>query len=725
MKTKQNTPTAGSQETRDRIIDAAEALFADNGFRSVSLRQITHEAGVNIAAVNYHFGSRESLVFEVLDRVIAPINEQRLSLLTEAEIAHGSEPVPIREILDALYRPVVTHLSESNEDNTNCLKLAGRCLSAPQEQFPVTILKIFAEVAERFGAATAKSLPHLNQIDIYWRIHFSIGTMLFAITQGEQLQLFSRGKINSIKPEETLSRLISFTAGGLEAETVKKRPSPKNATLSAFAAALLLFTSSCSMANSPKDAKHFARLKTPPHWIAGNTYQHDSYADRDWVSRFGDKNLCRFIDDALAHNRSLKSAQSRIEIARANARVAGADLYPQISGGLNGIRTKQNFIGFPIPGAPPGSVLSTTTNQFGLSLNLSWELDLWGRVKAAESSAIASFEASRFDMAAAELSIAGQAVKAWFALAEARDQTTLNLLTLSVYQQTERSIQERFENGVAEAGQSLGSQLLLAKTDVATARDTLAARKELAARASRQLEVLAGRYPAGKAGKTAKLPDFPSSIPAGLPATLLDRRPDLAAAERRIAAADQQLLEAKKTLLPSIGLTTSTGTTTERIGDLLNDNFSVWSLAGNLAQPILQGGRLRANIKRRDAERNLAAAEFEQASLTAFSEVENALAAEKFLANRIAALEDAARFSLAAFRRSREEYNEGTGDLLTMLTAQQRAFVQQSHLLTLKRSRLDNRVDLHLALGGSFRNIPPPADKQKVLANQRKREEKS
>lgn len=411
LKTKRKHPANSSQETRDRIIDAAEMLFADHGFHSVSLRQITKEAGVNIAAVNYHFGSRESLVFEVLTRVIGPINEERLRLLGEAENTHGADSVPIKEILDALYRPVISQLADSEIQSSVFLKLVGRCLSQQQEQFPETMLKLFAEIAARFEKAAAKSLPHLNEVDIFWRLHFSVGTLLYALTHADRLVLFSQGKIASVDPEETLSRLISYTATGMKAEAPRKSAKgKKTGTLSAFAAALLFFTSSCSMANSPGDAKHFTSLKTPPHWIAGSTYQHDSYPDSFWVNHFGDKNLSLFVSDALAHNRDLKAAQSRIEIATADARIAGADFYPQLSTGWKGRRSKQNFVGFPIPGAP-SNVLSTRSNQFDLPLNLSWEIDLWGRVKAAESAAIATFEASRYDMAAAELSIAGQAAK--------------------------------------------------------------------------------------------------------------------------------------------------------------------------------------------------------------------------------------------------------------------------------------------------------------------------
>ncbi|MEM9015438.1 MAG: efflux transporter outer membrane subunit [Verrucomicrobiota bacterium] len=333
---------------------------------------------------------------------------------------------------------------------------------------------------------------------------------------------------------------------------------------------------------------------------------------------------------------------------------------------------------------------------------MSWEIDLWGRIRAATSASVADFEASEFDFATAQLSLAGQATKAWFALAEARDQVALTRSTLATFRSTEQLIRDRFETGVEENGRSFASELLLAEGDVARAIDNLNSQEELVGRSARQLEVLAGEYPAGVAGGNATLPSFPGQVPADLPASLLDRRPDLAAAERRIAGADQRLLEAKRALLPSIGLTSSFGTSSEDVSNLLNGDFSIWSIAGNIAQPILQGGRLRANISRQDAELQVAAAEFEQAALTAFAEVENALGAEQFLSNRVSALIQSARLNRAAYLRAREEFELGTGDILTVLSSQERDFTSRSQLLTVRRLRLENRVDLYLALGGSF-----------------------
>ncbi len=475
-----------------------------------------------------------------------------------------------------------------------------------------------------------------------------------------------------------------------------------------IAGAALLLLAGCA-GKSPPNAKSYAKFPVPAGWSADTVAQPEYHPDRCWVSDFGDPHLDAYIREVLTCNRDLKAAAARIQVAAADARVAGAALYPQIQSNFDSRRSKQNLSGSPIDGVfGGGGVISTFNNQFGLSLDTAWEVDLWGRVRAGQSAAIAEMEASQYDMAATELSLAAQAVKAWFALAEARQQTELARSTLDTFRDTENAIRDRFEQGIEQGGDSasLGSQLLLAQADVAIARDALAARKELVERTSRQLEVLAGKYPAGEAGEKARLPAMPDKRPVSLPCTVLDRRPDLVAAERRLAAADKRLLEAKRALFPTIRLTTSYGTSAPRIDDILNSDFSIWTLASNVAQPILQGGQIRNGIQRNHATKKLAAAEFEQAVLTAFSEVENALTSERFFAERETALAEASRLSGEAFQQASEEYAAGTGDLLTVLTAQQRMFSQKAELISLRRQKLDARVDLHLAIAGSF--CPPP-----------------
>lgn len=701
------------KDTRDRILDAAESLFADHGFRDVSLREITKEARVNIAAVNYHFGSKDALTAEVLARVISPINQERLRLLGESE--ESSEgALPIEVILECLHRPVVNQLKTSGLNQSVYLKLAGRCLAEPAEQHSDMLVDLFREVISRFMAAASRSLPNIAEDDLFWKMHFAFGTMIYALTHGDRVALFSQGRIATPDAEEILRRLIAFTAAGIREgvppETKKPKPRKGAATLSLLAAALLL--SSCQTKSSA-DSTHLASVRAPAHWVAGPSWTPVHYPDRHWIETFGQSELSELVEKVLSDNKDLKAASSRIRIAESNARIAGADFYPRIDGNFSGQRDLQNFIGFPLggAGAGPDQVFSSRFNQFGLSLNLTWEIDLWGRIAAARRASVAEFEASVFDRSTAELSLAGQAAKGWFALAEARDQAALAQETITIFSRTESAIRDRFEAGVEEAGNGFAAQLLLAESDVAAARDTLAAREELVGRASRQLEILAGDYPAGRAGQSAKMPAFPGKIPTGMPADLLDRRPDLAAAERRIAAADQRLLEAKRSLLPAISLTGRYGTASEDISNILDGSFSVWSIAGNALQPITQGGRLRANVKRNEAQTELAISEFEQTALVAFGEVENALAAERFLSERVDALLATVRVSEAAYDRSLNEFLVGTGDFLTLLSAQQRVFTSRSRLLSIRRQRLDNRVDLHLALGGSFRPLPAPLEK--------------
>jgi len=694
------------KETRDRILDTAESLFSDHGFENVSLRQITQEAGVNIASVNYHFGSKDGLITEVFTRVVAPINSERLERLAQAEVDHEPAPVPLEEILEALHRPVVNQLKQSELNESVYLKLAGRCLSESGDSFSENLAELFKEVISRFMAATCKTLPHINETDIFWRMHFSFGALVASLTDAERVNKFTQGRIQTQEPEEILQRLIGFTAAGMKADAGKAdstSASPTKKVGAATTALIALIGLSSCKATSPPDAKPFAAVKAPAHWVADGSYISPSVADRYWVHNFNDPNLNAFVAAVLENNKDLKAAQSRIEVTAANARIVGADRLPQIGADFGAQRNKQNFIGFPIAGSG-GGPFNSYYNQFGVGLNMSWELDLWGRIKAGQQAVIANFEASEFERATAELSLTGQAVKAWFALAETRDQIALTRRTITRFEDTVDLLDGRFEQGIEENGRSFASELLLAESDVARAEENLSSELELAERTSRQLEVLAGRYPAGRAGDTARLPNsLPGPVPAGLPATLLDRRPDIAVAERQIAAADERLLEAKRTLLPAISLTGSLGTASDDIGDILDSNFSVWSIAAKAAQPVLQGGRLRANIDRREAEMDLAISNFEQAALVAFSEVENALAAEKYLKNRYRYLSEAAERTEQAYTRSLEEFNNGTGDILTVLSSQQQFFTTNSQKLYMRRLLLDNRVDLYLALGGSFR----------------------
>lgn len=437
-----------------------------------------------------------------------------------------------------------------------------------------------------------------------------------------------------------------------------------------------------------------------------------------WWRGFGDPRLNELVAEALERNHDLAAAAARVEQAAAQARIAGADVLPQASAGASGSRRRQNFIGFPIPGGEE-QVLSTTSTTVGLSLDLSWEVDLWGRLRSQESAARADYEARRAEWSAARLSLAGQVAKSWFALLETRAQAGLARATAENRRLTEERIRRRYEAGLRSP-----LELRLAMTQRAGAEALLAQRRRQLDAIRRQLEILAGRYPRGtlgpegtpaaepastestQAGTTtlaASLPIVPPVPAAGVPSELLSRRPDLAAAEGRLAAAGARVEAARAALYPRLSFSGSLGRTAREIEDLPDPDFSVWSLLGNALQPVFQGGRLEAGVELARSRAEEAGEAWIQTALRAFSEVETALAAEDHLDRQARALEEAAGQALASRRLAEEQYAAGLMDLLTVLESQRQALDAQSRLLTALRQRLDNRVDLHLALGGGFR----------------------
>ncbi len=463
-------------------------------------------------------------------------------------------------------------------------------------------------------------------------------------------------------------------------------------------------------ASAPPAEETEIDLEAPAAWTA-ETAVGEPYSG-SWWTAFGDANLDAVISEALEHNYDLQAAAASVAAAAAQARIAGADLEPQVSAGLNAGRRSQVFVGLPIPGS--GGVLKSTSSSYGASLNVSWEADVWGRLRAGKAAAIRDARAAEADYAAARLSLAGQVAKAWFSVVEAERQVELASDTVDSRRTTAERIAARYRRGVAPP-----LDLRLARSNLATAESTRELRRRQLDTAGRQLEILRGRYPGGKARSgfpplekggsrgdfdesTLRLPEVPPAIPAGLPSELVARRPDLRAAERRLEASGLRVREARRALYPRITLTASGGTSSDSLGDLIGGDFTVWSLAGSLLQPIFQGGRLRAAVDFAEASRDRALALYAQGVLRAFAEVESTLAAERLLAAEEAAQTVATEESKAAVRLAEDRYQAGIGDYLVILESQRQSFLTESRLLTLRALRLSNRADLHLALGGDF-----------------------
>ncbi|MCB9903293.1 MAG: efflux transporter outer membrane subunit [Planctomycetes bacterium] len=474
----------------------------------------------------------------------------------------------------------------------------------------------------------------------------------------------------------------------------------------AWLALLPLGLAACAI-TPPERSYEIDSAETPAEWSAeGVPGDVDLEA---WWRQFGDEDLATQVELALEHNRDLAAAAARVHAAEAQARIAGAALKPSLDAGVDARRSRQNYIGFPIPGGG-GDVLSSTSQTLGVSLDLAWELDLWGRLAAGERAALEDYEATRADYAGAQLSIAGQTAKAWLALAEARLQLKLAEETVQSFRRNTEFVRRRYEQGRIEP-----LELRLAENNLAGAESLLYFRAEQIERVARQLQILTGVYPDGVV-EADELPGDPAAIPAGVPSDLLRRRPDLASAEARLAAADYRLWEARKALWPSIRLTASAGRTSAELEDLLKESFDVWSLAGGIVQPIFDGGRLRAAIDAADARAREALANYGQRSLVAFGEVETALSTQEHMEGREEALERAAQQAEAAQALAERQYQAGTTNLLAVLESQRRALNARAEQITSRRERLDNRIDLYLALGGGFDadaqadTVPPSAD---------------
>ena len=454
--------------------------------------------------------------------------------------------------------------------------------------------------------------------------------------------------------------------------------------------ALLL---SCSSVPPKVDIQ--SEIDVPEQWPEAT--ESSAEVDSAWWNDFNDTGLDSIVRVALARNFDLSVAAARMRSAVAQAKIAGAPLFPQASFGLNGSRRKQNFIGFPIPGQNR-QVLRTTTNSYGASLDVSWELDLWGRLRADKAAAVAALQASQADYIGARLSLAAQVAKTWFASIEAKRQAELAQATADNWRLSSEQVQRRYQ-----AGLTTSLDVRLSRSNLALAETNLATSQSRYKSTLRQLEILLGEYPSARRSLADDLPGLANSVPAGLPANLISRRPDLAAAERRLAATHAQIASAKRTLYPRISLTGSTGRSSNQLGDLLSGDFSVWSIVGNLVQPIFQGGRLRANVDLARSSSDAALAEYAQSVLIAFSEVENALADQNFFRDRVSALAEATRQAVAARALAESEYGRGLSDFITMLDAQRSAFNSESQLLAARREQLTARVDLYVALGGGFR----------------------
>ncbi len=201
-------------DTRERLLDAAERLFAHHGIGATSLRGITAEAGTNLASIHYHFGSKEALIHAVFARRLEPLNRERLRLLDAAEATADDAPPPLESLIEAFVVPTLRLRQDPAHDGQNFMCLVGRIYFEPSE-LTHTILEQFDEVFRRFTAALHRALPHLPRPELLWKFFFTIGCMVFPLVGTEIISHKTGGLCNPDDVEGTIRRLVSFISAGM------------------------------------------------------------------------------------------------------------------------------------------------------------------------------------------------------------------------------------------------------------------------------------------------------------------------------------------------------------------------------------------------------------------------------------------------------------------------------------------------------------------------------
>lgn len=205
------------RDTKDRILDAAEELFADHGFAASSLRAITTTAEVNLAAVNYHFGSKEELLGAVLERRMGPINRERIEILDRLEAEAGSNPVAIEALVDAMLRPAFSAIAGLGGHGARFVRLMARTHVEPNADLRARFLEMFAEVIERYTNAFRRALPHLGDHELHWRLHFLVGAMAHTLASAQHEGCVQVRGAGAHESGDVLESLVRFATFGLQA----------------------------------------------------------------------------------------------------------------------------------------------------------------------------------------------------------------------------------------------------------------------------------------------------------------------------------------------------------------------------------------------------------------------------------------------------------------------------------------------------------------------------
>ena len=468
-------------------------------------------------------------------------------------------------------------------------------------------------------------------------------------------------------------------------------------------AALFASLALCACALAPQPARDdvakeaLPNVRPPAQWSAAGASP--GAVSDNWLATFREPQLDALVIEAVAYNADLRIAAARVEAAAAYLAAAESPLWPQVNVVARG----------------GGKMSGDSSGLRGVGLFAAWELDLWGRVRSLVRSTELTYQSTELDAEYARQSIAALVAKGWILAIEARLQKAQAEATLRASEQLASLARDRFRIGSGDE-----YDVSTAQATVETLRDTVRSLDLAYTNALRALEALIGRYPGASVTVAASLPSWPGEIPAGLPSEILERRPDVVAAERRVAAAFYRTEEAKAARLPRITLVANATSLTSNLFVLQERNNPLVSFGAGLVQPLFLGGLLQAQVDVRTAEQQAAIADYGRLGIRVFGEVEGALAAGTTAGEREQILVRAVRENERALELSNIKYRVGTIDLSAVQQQQIAVYNARISLLRVQSERLVQRVNLHLALGGSFEPAAPPPTKTSDASNVRR-----
>ena len=463
----------------------------------------------------------------------------------------------------------------------------------------------------------------------------------------------------------------------------------------AAAATLCLLPTGCSLAPDITPPA----MDMPDVWSGTAVQDENSEAlSVHWWKRFDDPVLNRLIDEAFAHNRDLSAALARVAYARAQLGLSRAEQFPQLSGQAVAQPTYVN------------GALMTNQAPYSAAFSASWELDLWGKYRNASAAARARLNASHAAWSALRLTLAGQVASAYFQLRSLDLQLATAERTLASRQAALTINQARYKEGLISE-----LDLTQAQTVVETARTALFRTRTAIESAEGSLAALLGRSPRAilqehlERGQDLDVLPAPPVIPAGVPATLLTRRPDLLEAEQNLVAANADVGVARAAWLPSISLTGALGVISPQLADLFRDPLDTHSYGGSASVPLLDFGRVRSGVEAAQAQLKEQYAAYEQAILNAFSDVRGALSAQRESALVVDSLERQVQQFRQALHLARLRYDNGYSPYLDVLDAERSLFQSEMDLATARSDRLVSIVKVCMALGGGWQSAPSDA----------------